>query len=78
MERLLTLDQIEALIGRKVTTLRTDIRQGRLAVTRLGRGVRVSESNLKRFLAGQNHDRTKAASKRPARRTNKTTATPRI
>jgi excisionase family DNA binding protein len=53
MEKLLTLAQVEGLIGRKVPTLRTDIREGRLAVTRLGRGVRVSEASLKRFLAEQ-------------------------
>lgn len=50
MERLFKLDEIEATTRRKVTTLRRDIREGRLKVTRIGRQVRVSESALIDFL----------------------------
>ncbi len=55
--QLLTLAQIEGLIGRKVTTLRTDIREGRLEAVRLGRQVRITEKSLRAFLAGQRGQR---------------------
>jgi len=54
--RLLSLAQITALIGRGESTLRRDIREGRLKPTRLGRQVRVSERALQQFIAG--HQKT--------------------
>lgn len=53
MERLLTLADVESLTRRRVGTLRSDIREGRLAVVRLGRQVRVTEKSLRSFIAGK-------------------------
>jgi excisionase family DNA binding protein len=60
MERLFRLDEIEATTRRKVVTLRRDIREGRLKATRIGRQVRISETNLIDFLtrSGQPHTKT--------------------
>jgi hypothetical protein len=51
--RLFTLDDVEQATRRKKTTLRTDIREGRLEVIRLGRQVRVTENSLRNFIAGK-------------------------
>lgn len=51
--RLLTLDDVEQATKRKKTTLRTDIREGRLKVIRLGRQLRVTEQALCDFISGK-------------------------
>ncbi len=60
MERLFRLDEIETTTRRKVVTLRRDIREGRLKATRIGRQVRISETDLLDFLSrsGQSHNKT--------------------
>ena len=50
MEKLLSLNEVEKLIGRKPTTLRFDIRSGRLRAVKIGRQFRIKETELKRFL----------------------------
>lgn len=57
---LLTLRQVERVTRRKTTTLRNDIRAGRLKATRIGRQVRISETDLLDFLtrSGQSHTKT--------------------
>ena len=47
---LLTLRQVERVTRRRTTTLRNDIRAGRLKATRIGRQVRISETDLLDFL----------------------------
>lgn len=55
--KLLSLAQITALIGRGESTLRKDVRAGRLAVTRIGRQVRVTPKSLRAFLSKQDRKR---------------------
>ncbi|NOU08633.1 MAG: helix-turn-helix domain-containing protein [Nitrospira sp.] len=50
MEKLLSLNEVEKLIGRKPTTLRLDIRRGRLHAVKINRQFRIKESELKRFM----------------------------
>lgn len=50
MEKMLSLLEIDKLIARKPTTLRQDIRLGRLRAVKVNRQFRVKESELKRFL----------------------------
>jgi len=50
MEKMLSLNEVEKLIGRKPTTLRLDIRLGRLHAVKVNRQFRIKESELKRFL----------------------------
>lgn len=50
MEKLLSLNEVEKLIGRKPTTLRLDIRRGRLHAVKINRQFRIKESDLKRFM----------------------------
>lgn len=50
---LLTLGEVERVTRRKTTTLRNDIRAGRLKIIRLGRQVRVTEEALREFISGK-------------------------
>lgn len=50
MEKLLSLNEVEKLIARKPTTLRQDIRLGRLHAVKVNRQFRVRESDLEKFL----------------------------
>jgi excisionase family DNA binding protein len=59
MEKLFTLREIETHTGRAISTLRNDIREGRLKIVRLGRQVRVSERAVLDFIRGRG-DRDKA------------------
>jgi excisionase family DNA binding protein len=61
MERWFRLDEIEATTRRKVTTLRKDIRDGRLEAIHIGRQVRVSESALLDFLSRSAQPKAEAA-----------------
>lgn len=50
---LYTLADVERITRRCVTTLRTDVRQGRLPIVRLGRQIRVTGKALRAFIAGK-------------------------
>jgi hypothetical protein len=49
-EQLLTLKAAEIRTGRKVSTWRRDILEKRIAVVRIGRSVRIPESEIERLI----------------------------
>lgn len=50
-DELLTLRECEALTKRKVSTFRSDIRQGNIPHVRIGRLVRIRRSDLNRIVS---------------------------
>jgi excisionase family DNA binding protein len=51
IEKCYTVFEAEDLTGRKASTWRSDILKKKIAVVRIGRSVRIPESEIKRLLA---------------------------
>ena len=50
---LLTIDQVAERLGVSAKTIRRWVKQGDLPIHRLGRGLRVTETDFERFLAAR-------------------------
>lgn len=59
VEQFLTVDQACGRLGLGKTTLRDEIRAGRLVVLRVGRAVRIGETELARWVGERLSQRTK-------------------